>query len=139
MKPINVPTVPLKHAQLSISRFRDRLVKSAVFPVESLPKAILIPIEDLQAIMQKYNTVTDNGDVVTAIQGVRAYFAIKETDKALPDPITALIVPVDLDGNDIIYNGVQLGEDDPETEIYDFTKPCPDSCDPDSPLYQLKP
>lgn len=135
MKPINVPTIPVKDAQIRVANFRKQLAASV--SRERIPRAVLIPINDLLAIIEKYSTIDDDGNVVNSLQGVRAYFAVKETDKDLPDDITALIVPVDSEGNDLINDksGVGLGDPDDDSGIYDFTKPCPDLCDPESPLF----
>ncbi len=138
MNPINVPTIPLDDAIARVTLFREKMVKSDSMPENDIPRAILIPIDDLLAIIQKYTTIDDQGNVVCTLKGVRTYFAIKATDKDLPDEVTALVVAVDLKGNDIINtgNGVGVGVGDEEsTEIYDFTKPCPTECDDESPLF----
>jgi len=132
MKPIKVPTVRLPEAQIRIERFRKQLKGS--MPESNIPRAILIPIEDLMAIVDKYQTVDANGDITNTLQGIRAYFAVKITDMAKPDDVTALIVAVDKEGNDIITTSEAL-EATEGSEIYDFTKPCPDQCDPTSPLF----
>ncbi|RZK26323.1 MAG: hypothetical protein EOO43_03160 [Flavobacterium sp.] len=110
------------------------MTKSSDVPQHNIPRAVLIPIDDLLAIVEKYTKVDDEGNVVTTLKGVRAYFDIKLTDVNLPDPVTALVVPVDLKGNDLISVSDGLGEGD-DTGIYDFTKPCPSECDPESPLF----
>lgn len=136
MNPINTPTIPVKEAVARVTRFRDQLINQV--PEANIPRAVLIPINDLLAIVEKYSVVDDDGNIRNSLSGVRAYFAVKETDTDLPDDITALIVPVDLKGNDIVSTKVGLpGDDDDDSEIYDFTKPCPDQCDPESPLYIL--
>lgn len=132
MKPIKVPTVKLPEAQIRVERFRKQLKGS--MPESNIPRAILIPIADLMAIVDKYQTVDQNGDITNTLQGVRAYFAVKLTDLAKPDDVTALVVAVDKDGNDIISDPTNLQDND-GSEIYDFTKPCPDQCDINSPLY----
>lgn len=136
MKPINVPTIPLEDAIVRVTLFREKMVKSAAIPESNIPRAILIPIDDLLAIVQKYTTVDDEGNVKSTLKGVRTYFAIKATDQDLTDEVTALVVAVDLQGNDIINTtvGVGLGEEG-GSEIYDFTTPCPTECDPESPLF----
>ncbi len=131
MKSINVPTIPLNDAVLRVTLFREQFTEQV--PATNIPRAILIPIADLMAIVDKYTEIDDAGNPKSLIKGVRAYFAVKPTDKDLPDDITGLIVPVDLEGNDIISTPGLLQGD--ETEIYDFTKPCPDECDVKSPLY----
>jgi len=133
MKPIQVPTIPVNAAVNMVTRFRDQFASQV--PEANIPRAILIPIDDLMAIVEKFSTVNENGDIVNELQGVRAYFAVKLSDKALPNDVTALIVPVDKDGNDIINKNDTLTDDDNDSDIYDFTKPCPDQCDPKSPLF----
>ena len=132
---ITVPTIPLPEAKKRVARFRAQLAGSV--PEANMPRAVLIPIADILAIVNKYQTLTPKGDIVVALKGIRAYFAVNEADEDLPDDITALIVPVDLKGSDIITTPVGLGYGDDEggSEIYDFTAPCPSECDVDSPLY----
>ena len=131
---LNVPTVPLDEAIDRVTRFRNELIEKV--PESNIPRAVFIPIADLMAIIDKFQDLDDHGNIRNSLTGVRAYFAIKETDKDLPDNITALIVPVDLAGADIVAhtNGVG-GEEEDDSDIYDFTQPCPDKCDTTSPLY----
>lgn len=106
-------------------------------PESNIPRAVLIPIADILQIIDKYQYIDEDGVTRNELRGVRAYFAVKQGDQDLPDDVTALIVPVDLKGNDIVKDPeLGLGGAD-ETEIYDFTKPCPDMCDPESPLFVL--
>ncbi|MBC7615086.1 MAG: hypothetical protein H7202_03370 [Pedobacter sp.] len=136
MKPINVPTIPVNEAIARVTRFREKMVKSAAIPESNIPRAILIPIDDLLAIIQKYTTIDDEGNVKSTLKGVRTYFAIKATDQNLTDEVTALVVAVDLQGNDIINTTSALGVgEEGGSEIYDFTTPCPSECDPESPLF----
>lgn len=132
---INVPTISVNDAVDRVTRFRDQLAKQV--PENNIPRAIFIPISDLLAIINSYDIFRADGTTLNELQGVRAYFAVKESDMDLDDDITAVIVPVDKDGKDIIYKnqGVGMGDDDDDTEIYDFTQPCPDKCDPTSPLF----
>ena len=133
---INVPTISVNDAVDRVTRFRDQLLKQV--PETNIPRAVFIPISDLLAIINSYDILRADGTTINELQGVRAYFAVKEDDMNLDDDITAVIVPVDKNGADIIYknpgNG-GLGDDDDDTEIYDFTQPCPDKCDPKSPLF----
>ena len=138
MKPINVPTIPLSDAIARVTLFREKMVKSATIPESNIPRAILIPIDDLLAIIQKYTTVDEEGNVKSTLLGVRTYFAIKASDQNLTDEVTALVVAVDLQGNDLINTTSTLGVgEEGGSEIYDFTRPCPDVCDPESPLFIL--
>ena len=135
MQPISVPTIPLNDAIARVTLFREQMVKSEAVPESNIPRAILIPINDLMAIVEKYSTINEDGTITSSLKGVRAYFAIKATDMDLPDDVTALIVPVDLKGDDIITTPASSIGIGLETEIYDFTVPCPTECDTDSPLY----
>ena len=137
MKPINVPTIPLNDAIARVTLFREKMLKSAAVPDSNIPRAILIPIDDLLAILMKYSSVDGEGNVTSALKGVRTYFAIKATDQDLPDEVTGLVVAVDLEGNDLINTTSGVGDDEEGSEIYDFTKPCPTECDPESPLFVL--
>lgn len=130
----NVPTVPLQEAIERVTRFRNQLIDKV--PEMNIPRAVFIPIADLMAIIDKFQSLDDHGNIRNSLTGVRAYFAVKATDQELPDDITALIVPVDLAGADIVAhtNGVK-GDDEDDSDIYDFTQPCPDKCDPGSPLF----
>lgn len=133
---INVPTIPVPEGKARVERFRRQLAKSV--PAENIPRAVLIPIADILAIVNRYQFMDKNGDIRNELQGIRAYFAIKDGDEDLPDDITALIVPVDLRGKDIVRTvdlGDGVGDDENNSQIYDFTKPCPDLCDPESPLF----
>lgn len=129
---ITVPTVPLQEAIDRVTRFRDQLINQV--PETNIPRAVFIPIADLMAIIEKFQDLDDHGNIRNSLTGVRAYFAVKEGDQDLPDDVTALIVPVDLVGNDIVAHttGVAGVED---SDIYDFTQPCPSKCDTSSPLY----
>ncbi|HPW98242.1 MAG TPA: hypothetical protein PK218_06770 [Flavobacterium sp.] len=77
-------------------------------------KAFLIPKEDIIAL---YESITLNG-----AQDVRGYLGIRETGE-----YKMMFVAVDTKGNDRIDLG-----------IYDLTQPCPNFCDLESPLYDLK-
>jgi len=131
---ITVPTVPLQEAIDRVTRFRDQLINQV--PQANIPRAVFIPIADLMAIIDKFQDLDDNGNIRNSLTGVRAYFAVKETDQDLPDDVTALIVPVDLAGSDIVAHTHGVGGDEEDdSDIYDFTQPCPAQCDVESPLY----
>jgi hypothetical protein len=82
---------------------------------ENTVKAHLIPQIDITELLAEENVVD-----------VRAYIGIDENGVN-----KLMLVGVDKDGNDLI-------DDTCEQYIYDFTKPCPSTCDVDSPLYTLK-
>lgn len=133
MPRINVPTIPLNDAIERVTLFREQLIDQV--PEANIPRAILIPIQDLLAIVEKYTTVNEKGQTVSSLSGVRAYFAVKATDKDLPNDVTALIVPVTKTGSDIVTSPSLVNDGEDDSEIYDFTLPCPTQCDPESPLY----
>lgn len=130
---LNIPTVSVPEGKARVERFRRQL--SGSMPESNIPRAILIPIADILQIIDKYQYIDEDGVTRNELRGVRAYFAVKQGDQDLPDDVTALIVPVDLKGNDIVRDPDLGDAEDSETEIYDFTKPCPDICDPESPLF----
>jgi hypothetical protein len=131
---ISVPTVPLQEAVDRVTRFRNQLIEKV--PEANIPRAVFIPIADLMAIIHKFQALDEHGNIMNSLTGVRAYFAVKESDMDLPDDITALIVPVDLNDKDIVpHNNVDSEFDDDDSDIYDFTQPCPSVCDTTSPLF----
>ena len=78
-------------------------------------KAHLIPEIDITQLL------TENG-----VANVRAYIGIDENGIN-----KLMLVGVDANGNDMI-------NDQKAQYIYDFTVPCPTTCDINSPLYTLK-
>ena len=85
-------------------------------------KAFNIPLEDLNGVLSE-----------PGVKSVRAYLAV-ETIDATKDQYEEklLIVGVNADGKDMINVNRNLESDG--SGIYDFTTPCPDFCDDDSPL-----
>ncbi len=79
-------------------------------------KAFLIPQINLTSLLAQRDT-----------QDVRAYVGIDDQGKH-----TLMLVGVDANGNDLI-NAAE-GQ-----YIYDFTLPCPETCDVNSSLYTLRP
>lgn len=79
---------------------------------ENTVKAHLIPEVDITELLAE-----------PGVEAVRAYIGIDENDVN-----KLMLVAVDADGNDMI--DASKGQ-----YIYDFTKPCPDTCDIKSPLY----
>ena len=78
-------------------------------------KAHLIPNVDIKELLNENNVVD-----------VRAYIGVDEKGVN-----KLMLVGVDINGNDLI-------NDTNGDYIYDFTKPCPSTCDIESPLYTLK-
>jgi hypothetical protein len=90
-------------------------------------RAFNIPKIDLQEVLAE-----------DGVASIRGYLGVKETT----DPNTGkkkyeeklMIVGVDKNGKDMLpKKSSELGDGD-DDGIYDMTQPCPDYCDPDSPL-----
>lgn len=82
----------------------------------------LIPLEDFKGILNEEGVVN-----------ARAYLGIKENEDGTSEE-KLILVGVDANGKDMLplnENGELTNEDD---RIFDFTRPCPNYCDPDSPL-----
>jgi hypothetical protein len=90
-------------------------------------RAFEIPLSDitnLAALTEKYGGT-----------GVRAYIGLeKEGDLS---SAKLAIVPIDSKGNDILKvpEGFQQTAMVEESSIFDFTNPCPQACDLNSPLF----
>ena len=101
-------TLDLATAQEWAKLYREKNPNSVI--------AYLIPGIDFTQLIEQAN-----------VENIRAYVGI--------DPESGLqklmLVGVDAKGNDLI------SEKDKEY-IYDFTKPCPETCDIESPLFTLK-
>ncbi len=82
---------------------------------QNIVKAYLIPQADITELMGEDN-----------VQDVRAYCGIDDNGE-----YKLMLVGVDKNGNDLI-------DDAAGAYIYDFTHPCPNVCDVNSPLYTLK-
>lgn len=99
--------------------------------LKAVPKGFMIPMEDITKLAENYK---DYG-----IAGVRAYFSFE--NEKFEGGVTAVLVPVVLQkgpNNEDIYKDLIIEhshDDGDNTSIYDFTKPCPDSCDVASPLF----
>ncbi len=124
-------TVSLKTAQKWIAEWRN--LESSYNKYNRL-KAFNIPLIDLQEVIKE-----------TGVDSVRAYIGVAkfENHDTKPPEIMyeekLLIVGVDKNGKDMISvvkapDGLGDGEGDGD-DIYDFTRPCPTACDPESPLY----
>ena len=81
-------------------------------------KAFLIPGIDLKEVLAEIN-----------VQDVRTYFGIDKYN--VPH---LMIVGVDANGNDMIDIDPAVNEKN-GWNIYDFSLPCPKTCDPKSPLF----
>lgn len=111
-------TIPLDEAVKLTTNWRDYIGKYE--PASQYIRAFNIPMEDINELA-----------TFAKSPSVRAYLAM-----ATPGDISTLkiiLVPVDASGNDIL-SVPGLASDDQST-IYDFTTPCPQACDVNSPLF----
>lgn len=109
-------TISLDQAQKWIARWKEGSLKDITAVTI---KAFLIPGIDVTEVL------AENG-----VQDVRAYIGVDENH--IPH---LLIVGVDQNGNDMINND-ELVNVKNGWNIYDFTMPCPNTCDVKSPLYR---
>ena len=108
---------------------------TAAAEARKIPKAVYISKTDLLD-MAKQCEVDDT------IVGMRAYFTLNnEFSEDIKNEVRFVMVLVrESDskpfGEDVLYaptpDGTVGGE---SSNVYDFTKPCPDTCDSSSPLY----
>jgi hypothetical protein len=120
------PTIPLDVAEEGTDNWRDFYQFSTkTLDTRQIFRGFHIPVADLKTLLE------EAGD----IDGVRAYFALEAPfDPLTPEAekdIHIYLVPVK-DNVDICQ--------DPETgesNVCDFTTPCPKICDTSSPLYTL--
>jgi hypothetical protein len=135
--------IPVDAAIAKTTNWRNFMAKS--FPeadANDIPKAVYISRGDIQDLA----SYCENDD---SILGVRAYFTLEhplEEDTSNQVKFIMVLVkdtPKHPNGEDLLYipQGADMlalspdgGELD-DSNIYDFTKPCPDCCDPTSPLY----
>jgi hypothetical protein len=98
--------------------------------VAMIPRAVYISMEDIKELYEKHK---DHA------VGARAYFTFKEQPVIdAPEPsvkpeISVILVPVNIKDEDMLSSDLSLPAG--RSYIYDFTKPCPDLCDVNSPLY----
>lgn len=123
--------VSLETAKKWVNEWRDQ--ESTYNKYHNL-KAFNIPLIDLQEVVKEKGV-----DSVRAYIGVAKY----ENHDTKPPEIMyqekLLIVGVDKNGEDMITavkgpGGALISDPNSDGDIYDFTSPCPDACDPNSPL-----
>ncbi|WP_432670676.1 hypothetical protein [Flavobacterium sp. SM2513] len=109
-------TISLQQAQDWIARWKEGSLKDLT---AITIKAFLIPGIDVTEVLAEQG-----------VQDVRAYIGVDKNH--IPH---LLIVGVDKNGNDMIDND-ELVNVKNGWNIYDFTLPCPSTCDVKSPLYR---
>lgn len=104
---------------------------------ETIPRAIFIPLEDIKELLSDY----ENAKSEEALVGVRVYFGLKEVLGAKEESyeLDGMLVPVLYESEkkphaDGIFKDKKARNPE-ETNIYDFTAPCPRYCDTSSVLF----
>jgi hypothetical protein len=114
-------TITLKKAKRWTQRWRKM---EGNFNAHHKCRAFNIPLEDLREV------IAEGAITVRAYLGVHTH--IIEGESVFEEKL--IIVGVDANGRDMI--SAKDGEvlDATSGSIYDFTQPCPDKCDTESPL-----
>lgn len=126
-------TVPVNEAVVRTTNWRQ-LYQDVVKCEEcDILRAFFIPIEDIIDLYHFYKKHK------VEITGVRGYFGHNPLEPIDPSVYETelMLCPVDRQGNDILTPppGLQGVMGVGESTIYDFTSPCPPTCDPGSSLY----
>jgi len=110
-------------------------------------KAFLLPVEDLIGVLKEMNIIQEQkGGLFKIDEGeseyARAYMAIDALETEGAGEKVLLVgtkkEPLTKEKNiyrDIINGEILTKDGDPGTGIYDFSNPCPNDCDPGSPLF----
>lgn len=113
-------TIPLTDGITVTTNWRSYISK--LDPNPNYIHAFNIPMADIVSLSQFANCPS-----------VRAYLAME-----VPNDISTLkiiLVPVDEKGKDITGIPSADGLGDETSTVFDFTSPCPKTCDVDSPLF----
>lgn len=103
-----------------------------------------IPLKDLKSILKAAKQYNKGREKDEKINAVRAYLAMGEPDHSNDQsPVHILLLPVagskDKPSSPALKAAVKdqdLFIVQEQSTIYDFTTPCPDMCDIESPLYK---
>jgi hypothetical protein len=136
--------IPVDVAIAKTTYWRQFMESNFTADPKATPKAVYISRGDIQDL-------AGFCEADDSILGVRAYFtlerAFKEGDSNEVKFVMVLVkdTPGYVNGEDLLYvpQGMKalspnLGAED-DSNIYNFTKPCPDCCDPSSPLFRNDP
>ncbi|MCJ8210725.1 hypothetical protein MUY27_13490 [Mucilaginibacter sp. RS28] len=129
--------IPVEEAIQEAQNWRDFIgpqVSASSQP--KIPKAVYISRDDIMALAKEFQ---NNENLV----GTRAYFTLKYPwSEDIKNEIKFVLVPVAAEegypaGKDMLYipDAKEYGGGPAESDLYDFTKPCPDYCDTQSAMY----
>lgn len=133
-------TIPIEEAKEWAAKWQNQNPQHA--------KAFLIPMDDIISILKEMKVLEEvPGDSTYTVNynpnaGIRTYVAIDENvDPSVGSNEKLLIVGTELNDQGIhcdIVEGGDYPKDKSITRIgsgvFDFTTPCPNYCDPNSPL-----
>ncbi|WCT14418.1 hypothetical protein [Mucilaginibacter jinjuensis] len=99
---------------------------------DQVPRAIFVPWADITQIIAKHHIISD-----AKIVGVRIYFGLtQELDADCLADLCGSVVPVfEKDG---VFVDLLASGNDNDSSIYDFTTPCPQTCDKTSALFNVQ-
>lgn len=112
-------TIPVSTAIDITTSWRNYI--STIDPATNYIRAFNIPMTDIAELATYHNCAS-----------VRAYLAMSK-----PNDISSLkivLVPVDVNGKDITSISIPAAVN--QSTVYDFTTPCPQICDINSPLFK---
>ncbi len=123
--------VPLEEATADIRLYKDFMTTQFQVKESNILKAFTLHSIELLEAMGVSAT-----DLRFEFPKVRVYIGKKDGDQ--DSDFKLFLVPVNEEGQDVIPkgpagNGRILDDDE---YVYDFTKPCPNTCDIESPLFQ---
>lgn len=124
--------VPQEEAVVRTTNWRQLYQEVMECEEQDILRAFYIPIEDIIALYEYFKKHR------LEVKGVRGYFGHNPLDPIDPTVYETefLLCPVDKDGCDILSAPPGLGGVVEGTStIYDFTSPCPTTCDTNSILY----
>lgn len=108
----------------------------------SVPRAILIPTNDILDILEKFGYQTTSPST-PGLLGMRLYFGLKDisNNPIVQDfELSGMLVPVIPDHNPAGTDQLGLTAEEAgstQTNIYDYTQPCPKFCDKSSQMYSV--
>jgi hypothetical protein len=119
--PIFPDSISLKEGVRVTTNWRDYI--SVLDPNPQYIRAFNIPMEDIVELAQ-----------FTKCPSIRAYLSMEIAGDI--SSLKVVLVPVDVNNKDVLSVPGATGVD--ESSIFDFTSPCPQICDIDSPLFDGK-
>lgn len=119
---------PLEGAQDAIRLFTQTAFDKGL-DMTTLIRAYSVKQEDVGAVLGIEGTYT------TKYTHFRAYIGMTPVE-GVGDIYKLFLVPIDENGKDVIFKGPSSDYPFDGYYVYDFNTPCPNTCDPESPLFQ---